>query len=328
MDVLEKEILSFDREQTVKKIVAGIRENLRRLRKRGLIIAISGGIDSSLSAALCVEAIGKDRVYGLLLPEHDSSLESVSKGEIVARHLDIKYEIKNIAPILEAAGCYQSRDEAMKRTIPEYESHWKSKIAISGGSKGLANYFNLVVQTPEGELREEKMALAEYLTVVAATNYKQRVRKMIEYFHADRLNYADIGTPNRLEYDQGFFVKNGDGAADIKPIAHLYKSQVYALARHLGLPEDVCNSLPTTDTYSLPQGQDEFYFALDYKKMDVALWCYNNEKPAEFLAKALSVELKAAEHIYKDIENKRKTTAPLHWQALTVEKVDGPILTP
>lgn len=328
MDVLEKEILAFDREETVKKIVAGIRENLRRLRKRGLIIAISGGIDSSLSAALCVEAIGKDRVYGLLLPEHDSSSESISKGEVVARHLGIQYEIKNIAPILEAAGCYQSRDEAMKRTIPEYEGHWKSKIAISGGSEGLANYFNLVVQTPEGELREEKMALAEYLTVVAATNYKQRVRKMIEYFHADRLNYADIGTPNRLEYDQGFFVKNGDGAADIKPIAHLYKSQVYALAVHLGLPEDVCNSVPTTDTYSLPQGQDEFYFALDYKKMDVALWCYNNDKPAEFLAASLSVELKAAEHIYKDIENKRKTTAPLHWRALTVEKVDGPILTP
>ncbi len=328
MNILDQEILSFDREATVKKIVAGIRENLRRLRKRGLIIAISGGIDSSVSAALCVEAIGKDRVYGLLLPEHDSSSESISKGEVVAQHLAIKYEIKNIAPILEAAGCYQSRDEAMKRTIPEYESHWKSKIAISGGSEGLANYFNLVVQTPDGELREEKMALQEYLTVVAATNYKQRVRKMIEYFHADRLNYADIGTPNRLEYDQGFFVKNGDGAADIKPIAHLYKSQVYALGEHLGLPTDVCNSLPTTDTYSLPQGQDEFYFALDYKKMDVALWCYNNKKDSAFLARALEVDLNAAEYIYKDIENKRKTTAPLHWRALTIETVDGPIFAP
>ena len=123
---------------------------------------------------------------------------------------------------------------------------------------------------------ETRLPLQEYLQIVAATNFKQRIRKTLEYFHADRLNYAVVGTPNRLEYDQGFFVKNGDGAADVKPIAHLYKTQVYALARHLGLPEEICNGAPTTDTYSLPQGQDEFYFALPYDQMDLALWALNH----------------------------------------------------
>jgi NAD+ synthase len=178
-----------------------------------------------------------------------------------------------------------------------------------------------VVQTPNGETREERLGLREYLQIVAATNFKQRVRKTVEYFHADRLNYAVVGTPNRLEYDQGFFVKNGDGSADLKPIAHLYKTQVYAMARHLGLPEEICSATPTTDTYSLTQGQDEFYFALPYRQMDLALWALNHGRPAAELANALGIEAVQAERIYADIQGKRKTTRYLHAKAVLVEAV-------
>src|SRR5690606_30847455 len=118
----------------------------------------------------------------------------------------------------------------------------------------------------------------------AATNFKQRVRKMMEYHYADRFNYAVIGTPNRLEYDQGFFVKNGDGSADLKPIAHLYKTQVYRMAEHLGVPAEICRRAPTTDTYSLEQSQDEFYWALPYQKLDVCLFALNNGIPADAIA--------------------------------------------
>ena len=144
----------------------------------------------------------------------------------------------------------------------------------------------------------------------------------MDYFHADRLNYAVVGTPNRVEYDQGFFVKGGDGLADIKPIAHLYKTQVYDLAQFMNLPEEICSATPTTDTYSLSQGQDEFYFSLPYNKMDVALWCYNNCKDAGMLAHALSVSEEQAQFIYKDIETKRKTTKYLHLQSLLIDQVD------
>lgn len=328
MTILGDEILGFDKDAATLQITDGIKAALRRMRKRGLVIAISGGIDSSVSATLCVRTLGVDKVYGLLLPESDSSSDSVTKGELLAKHLGIEYEIQNIAPTLEAVGCYRRRDEAMKATIPEYQSNWKSKIAIQGGAQGGVNHFKLIVQSPEGVMHEARMGLKEYLQVVAATNFKQRVRKMVEYYHADRLNYAVIGTPNRLEYDQGFFVKNGDGTADIKPIAHLYKSQVYALARHFQLPDAICNSIPTTDTYSLDQGQDEFYFALNYQDMDVALWCHNHQKSAEFLAQELNLPLERAQFVYKDIESKRSTTAMLHWPALTVEKVTGPITLP
>lgn len=328
MNILETEILSFDRQQTVDRISAGIKAHLRRLRRRGVVVAMSGGIDSSACAALCVEALGPSKVYGLLLPESDSSSASAEKGELLAKHLGIQYELQNIAPTLEAVGCYRNRDAAMKATLPQLGKDWKTKIVITGGTEGQINHFKLVAKSPDGQLHEARMGIKEYLQVVAATNFKQRVRKMVEYYHADRLNYAVIGTPNRLEYDQGFFVKNGDGTADIKPIAHLYKSQVYALARHFNLPEPICSSIPTTDTYSLEQGQDEFYFALGYKDMDVALWCYNHGKPAAFLAQALDISEERAAFVYRDIEAKRATTAMLHWPGLTIEKVDGPQALP
>lgn len=326
IDTVVEELINFDRDQEVAKITSTMRDMLRtKLRRRGFVVAISGGIDSSCSAALAVEALGKDKVFGLLLPEQDSSAFSSDRGQMLAEHLGIKYLKQNIAPALEAIGCYKWRDEAIQATFPEYSDGWKNKITIEGGTSGQVNRFKLVVQNPEGELFEKRLGIKEYLTIVAATNYKQRIRKNVEFFHADRLNYAVIGTPNRVEYDQGFFVKNGDGSADVKPISHLYKSQVYALARHLGLPDEICNAVPTTDTYSLAQGQDEFYYALPYKEMDVALWCLNNGKPASFLAEKLALTEDHAQFIYNDIETKRKTTALLHWQGLTIEKVEGPI---
>jgi len=290
-------------------------------RRRGVVVALSGGIDSSVCAALSVRAFGPGRVFGLLLPEKDSSSASEDQGRLVAEHLKIEHLKQDIAPTLEAIGCYRWRDEAISAVFPDYRKDWKSKIVIAGGVDGRFNYFRLVVQAPDGTRHEQRLEHKQYLQIVAATNFKQRIRKTIEYFHADRLHYAVVGTPNRLEYDQGFFVKNGDGSADVKPIAHLYKTQVYVLARYLGLPEAICTSKPTTDTYSLPQGQDEFYFALPYHKMDVALWAHNHGISAAELAGTLGVSVEQAGYIYQDIEKKRSTTRYLHSKAVLVDKV-------
>ena len=240
---------------------------------------------------------------------------------MLAEHLKVRVELFDIAPALAAIGCYAARDAAAKKAVPEYGDGWKMKIIISGGTEGRVNHFNIVAQAPDGTIHERRLGLPEYLQIVAATNFKQRVRKTLEYFHADRLNYAVTGTPNRLEYDQGFFVKNGDGAADVKPIAHLYKSQVYGMARHLGLPERVCAAVPTTDTYSLPQGQDEFYFALPHRSMDLALWALNHEVSAAELGRVLSLDEPRAEAIYEDIRTKRRTTQYLHRPPVLVADV-------
>lgn len=311
--VIDATVLDIDYLAEADRIGDGIRAALRDvLHRRGLVVAMSGGIDSSVCAALAVRALGTKKVFGLLLPERDSSSSSSARGRALAEHLGIEYILHDIAPTLEAIGCYEWRDAAIRSVFPDYGAGWKNKIVISGGIQGGMNHFLLMVQDPSGNLHEKRLPLKEYLQIVAATNYKQRIRKTVEYFHADRLNYAVVGTPNRLEYDQGFFVKNGDGSADIKPIAHLYKTQVYAMAKALGLPDEITSAVPTTDTYSLPQGQDEFYFALPYQQMDLALWALNNGIGAVALSTAIGITEEQAKWVFEDIRKKRSTTAYLH----------------
>lgn len=321
---LTEGVLDLDLDRTTKVATSRLREVLSgRLSRRGYVVAISGGIDSSVCAALCALAVGPERVLGLLLPEQDSSASSTTRGTMLADHLGIRTEHIDISPTLRAIGCYRWRDEAIRRVFPGYDGTWPNKIVLSGGQAGRINHFRLVVQKPSGELLEATLRLREYLQIVAATNFKQRVRKTIEYFHADRLNYAVVGTPNRLEYDQGFFVKNGDGSADVKPIAHLYKTQVYAMAHHLGLPAEICDAEPTTDTYSLPQGQDEFYFELPYPAMDLALWAIDNDVPSVELAEVIGVSPGQADAVFAAIRAKRKAASYLHAGPVLLEPIPG-----
>ncbi len=321
-DKINPKALDLDCQAEADRICAWIKTTLAsKLHRRGLVVAISGGIDSSVCAALAVRALGAAKVYGLLMPERDSSAFSTERGRQLATHLQVPHEVFDIAATLDALGCYRQRDEAIRRVFPDYTEGWRNKIVIAGGTGGGINFFKLVVASPSGQTQEARLPLREYLQIVAATNFKQRVRKTMDYFHADRLNYAVVGTPNRLEYDQGFFVKLGDGAADLKPIAHLYKTQVYAMARWLGLPDEICNAQPTTDTYTLPQGQDEFYFALPYAQMDVALWALNHGVSAAQLAATLGIDETQAHRIYADIQAKRRAAQYLHAAAETLEPV-------
>lgn len=310
-------VLQIDAEAEIERLCQLLRERTATvLRKRGLIVAISGGVDSAVCAALAARALGPQRVLGLILPENESAPESAERAAVLAAHLGIETLSEEIGPTLQAIGCYRARDAAVRRVLPEYGDGWRMKIVLSGGFEGRINHFRLVAQSPDGQRHEVRLPLPEYLQIVAATSFKQRVRKTLEYFHADRLNYAVIGTPNRLEYDQGFFVKNGDGSADIKPIAHLYKSQVYALAAALKLPQEIATAAPTTDTYSLAQGQDEFYFVLPYRQMDLALWAFDHGVAAGELAGVLGLSQQQADHVYEDIRAKRRSTAYLHMRPL------------
>jgi NAD+ synthase len=219
-------------------------------------------------------------------------------------------------------GCYRERDAAIRSVFPEFGPDWKSKIVLPQiGDQARLNVFSLVVQSPDGAQKRARLPLEAYLAIVAATNMKQRTRKLTEYFWAEKHNYAVAGTPNRLEYDQGFFVKYGDGAADVKPIAHLYKTQVYAMARAVGVPEEICHRRPTTDTYSLPQGQDEFYFALPYEQMDLCLWAHNHGIPADEVAPIVGLTPAAVTNAFRDIEAKRRTTLVLHLPPVLIEPV-------
>ncbi len=307
----------------VERITAWMREKLRMaLRKRGLVLGLSGGIDSSLSAALAVRALGAKNVFALYMPENDSDPESLRLGRSVAETFGIDSVVEDIGPSLAAMGCYERRDAFIREAVPEYGAGWASKIVFDNPmTTGGYNISSLVVRSPEGETRKVRLSVSAYLGIVAATNMKQRTRKQLEYYHADRLNFAVLGTPNRLEYDQGFFVKNGDGAADVKPIAHLYKSQVYQLAEHLGAPEEIRRRPPTTDTWSLAQSQEEFYFALPYAEMDLCLYGLNQGLPASVVAAMAGLAEEQVEGVWRDIAAKRRATRYLHEGPLLVEPV-------
>lgn len=315
--------LMLNPENEVKRIVKTISETISvRFKKKGAVVAVSGGIDSSVVASLCVRAMGKRRVLGLMMPEKDSSEDTIRLSNLIAEHFGIETAYENITPILETVGCYQRRDSSIKKLIPEYGPDYKVKIVLpSVIDSNKLRLFSVIAVSPEGREIKKRLTPETYLGIVAATNFKQRVRKMLEYYHADRLNYAVVGTPNRLEYDQGFFVKQGDGTADLKPIAHLYKTQVYQLAEYLEIPEEIQNRPPTTDTYSMPQSQEEFYFSLPYEKMDLCLYGKNNGININEVTEAVGLTVEQVTRVYADIDQKRKTTHYLHEKPLLAERV-------
>jgi len=317
------DLLRVDPEQATAEIVAAIESTVvQGMRKRGVVLGLSGGVDSSVCAALCARAFGPERVLALLMPERESSPDSLELGRLAADSTGIPVLVEDIAGVLDAAGCYSRRDAAIRALIPEYGDGWRCKLSLpSVVESDRYRIFTVVAQAPDGTQRRARVTPSAYLELIAATSFKQRTRKMMEYYHADRCNYAVVGTPNRLEYDQGFFVKNGDGAADIKPIAHLYKSQVYQLAEYLGVPETIRTRPPTTDTYSLPQTQEEFYFSLPYDKMDLCLYARNNGIDAADVAAALGLSEQQIDRVFRDIDSKRRASRYLHLEPQLVADV-------
>jgi len=325
LSTISPDLLRLDASRETERIVARIRELVfNQLKRKGAVIGVSGGIDSTVVAFLCARALGKERVVALFTPEADSSPDSLRLGRMVAEHLGVQSVVEDISPILKGVRCYERRDDSIRKVVPEYGEGYKCKIVLPNlvDSDRYA-IFSIVVQSPTGETRKVRLSLSAYLGIVAATNFKQRARKMIEYYYADLHQYAVAGTPNRLEYDQGFFVKNGDGAADFKPIAHLYKSQVYQLAAHLGVPEEIQRRPSTTDTYSLEQSQEEFYFSVPLATMDLCLYGKNNGIPAADLAPAAGLNEQQVERVYGMIDSKRSVARYLRSAPLLVEKVEG-----
>lgn len=298
--------LSFDVDAELERLSSWIRTGVRALRRRGTVLGVSGGVDSAVCAVLAARAVGPERVHALLMPERDSDPAGTERGRRLCESLGIPWTLEDITPTLDALGCYHSRNGAVRTLFPDFTERQRMKISVSGSplaGDGL-NSFDLTVEDDHGELRTHRMPAPVYRTIVAATNMKQRTRKLLEYRQAEALNHAVLGTCNRLEYELGFFVRGGDGLADLKPIAHLYKMQVYALAEALDIPEEILTEPPSTDTFSLPQTQEEFYFAMPLETMDRALRAWHEGLSPETAGARLGLTSTAMARIYGDIEAK------------------------
>ncbi len=314
-----KNDLNINPEEVTESIVRQMRDIIgRRFHKRGAVVGVSGGIDSSVCLALSVKAFGPQKVVGVAMPEHDSNPESEQLARKLTAQYGVELIVENMTPALSGFGTYQRRDEAIKRVFPEYTPEYKAKIVLPNlMDKDALNIFYLTVIAPDGTEKTARLPLQEYLQIVAASNFKQRSRMTMLYYHAERLNYAVIGTGNKNEHEQGFFVKWGDGGADIKPIAHLFKTQVYQLAEYLGVPKEIQERTPTTDTYSAETTQEEFFFRVPFEIGDLVWLGMEKGAPVAEIAAAAGISEEQVERIQHDIRQKIRTTeylkaAPYH----------------
>jgi len=305
-------ILLDNLENVVNSIVKKMQEDvLNKLRRKGGVVGISGGIDSSVCFALAVKAFGPENVLGIMLPEKDSSPDSEKLAGDLAKTFGVKAIKEVITSALSGFRCYERRDEAVKNVFPEYDPQtYTMKIGIkqSGLFSKLPPIFTLTIVDGKGNSKEKHLPVNEYLQIVAASNFKQRTRMSMIYYHAENLHYAVIGTPNKHEQEQGFFVKYGDGGADIMPIGNLYKTQVYQLAEYLGVPKEIIDRTPTTDTYSAEQTQEEFFFQLPFDQMDIYWYGFENGYAPAEIAEVMGETEERIKALFINFERKRKTT--------------------
>ena len=321
----DQHVLTIDAAAEVERIVAALQHTTRQvLRRHGAVVGVSGGVDSSVALALCVRAFGPQRVVAVMLPEKDSDDDTRRLSAQVARHYGIEPVLEDITPVLDGFGCYRRRDEAIRQIFPEYnaDAGYKAKIVLPQNllDEETLNVFTLTIVTPEGEERSKRLPPRAFAQIVAATNFKQRTRMAMLYYHAELRNYAVVGTANKNERDQGFFVKYGDGGVDVKPIEHLFKTQVYQLARYLDVPEEIQRRPPTSDTYSAPSTQEEFFFRLPFETMDVIWYALEHGIPAEAAANALGFTPAQVQRVFDDLIRKQRSTAYLRMPPLPLDE--------
>lgn len=292
-----------------------------KLKKRGAVVGVSGGIDSSVVLALCAKTFGPEKVLAVMMPERDSSPESKELATLLCEKFKVPYILEDITDAVNGFGCYERRDEAVKRVFSEYDPKtYKMKIVLKDDkeAKGKLNLFYLTIIAPDGTIKSQRLPLSEYLQIVAASNFKQRSRTNMLYYHAEAKNYAVVGTGNKNEHEQGFFVKYGDGGADVKPIAHLFKTQVFQLAEFLGVPEEIRKRTPTTDTYSAEQTQEEFFYKMPFDIMDRIWDGWEKGVSSDVIAKVLNVPQAQVDVTINDIKQKIQTTEYLRQEPISL----------
>jgi NAD+ synthase len=314
--------LNLDAAQEVDRIVDKLKHTVHQVfRRQGIVMGISGGIDSSVVLALCVRAFRPERIVALLLPEGESSPDSATLAQMVADHYGVATITEDISSALKGFGCYHRRNQAIQSLFPDFGVGWGAKITLPGNllEHDTLNVFYLTVADPSGQEYTKRLPPHQYRQIVAASNFKQRSRMAMLYYHAELRNYAVVGTPNRNEYMLGFFVKHGDGGIDISPIQHLFKTQVYQLARYLDVPDEIQQRPPTSDTYPGGSTQEEFFFRLPFDILDTIWLGYDRGISNADIAQELDLTVEQVDRVIADIIRKQNTTAYLRSPVITME---------
>jgi NAD+ synthase len=316
-----KEVLKLDSGSEAERIIAFITDQAQSMHRKGIVIGLSGGVDSALSAALSVKALGRNRVLALLLPDKESSPQSAEFATKQAALLGIEAITEDITPVLTAFGTYEKRDAVAKSIYPDFGAGHKLKITLPSDilDKDGLNFFTLTAIDPQGNTRTTRLNSEQAQGIIAATCTKHRTRMMTQYYYAEKLNYLVCGTTNKSEAIQGLFVKYGDGGVDIEPIAHLYKNQVFQLAEHLGVIPEILSRAPCPDTYSAPVTDEEWYFRMPFKQLDLLLFAWTNKIEIPEICRVMELTKEQVQRAFRDFTNKSNATRHLTRMPPTLE---------
>ena len=306
--------MNFDRnvleieniERVIQSLQIFIHEQVNsNFRKRGVVIGISGGIDSAVAVKLCCGAVGKENVLGIILPEKESNPQSQEFAKKYCEKLGIKYEIEDITSILDSSEIYQIREKIVKKYFPDYNQSCKYRIVFSENfdSDGLSIPY-LEVNDGNNQIHKIKLSLNDYFTITAATNIKHRIRMTRLYFHAEKNNFLVCGTTNKAEFQQGYFVKYGDGGVDIEPLANLYKTQIYQLGTYLDIPNEIIERKASPDTWSFDVSDEEFFYSLPYEIVDLMLFAKEKSVTLSDICSTLDLKEEKVKRILNSIERK------------------------
>jgi NAD+ synthase len=279
-------------------------------KREGAVIGLSGGVDSAVASVLCVRALGAGRVLGLILPERESNPVSRAYALKQAGKLGIRTETIDITPVIEAFGAYERRDAVVRTHVPEFGEGYKLKITLPPDilARDAFNVFTLTVSDERGGTKTARLNKESLSSIVAATDVKHRIRMTYLYYYAEKNNYIVCGTTNKSEVIQGFFVKYGDGGVDLEPLAHLYKTQVYGLAAHLGVIPEIIARAPSPDTFSIPVSDEEFFFRMPYDKLDLLLYAWENEVPPAEAGRVMGLSEEQVRRVFRDFASKHAAT--------------------
>ncbi len=302
-----RESLNIDPEVVSHNLEIFIREYTEKFEREGIVIGLSGGLDSAVVALLCKRALGTAKILALIMPDKDSKKEHLEDALQLVHELDIPFKLIDITTYLQKLGIYQifPLDK-----IPVWgklkEMVVKEAYRFYRRKTGRIPFHDSLLGFKGKEYHHFLKNCNAYYRI------KHRLRMLLLYYYAELENRLVVGAANKSEYKIGFFVKFGcDNAADIMPLINLYKTQVRELAGYLNIPKRIIIKPPSPDI--MPGLEDEQVLNISYEKMDLILLAMEKSWKIKDISEALKIEIEEVKRIRsytKESEHMRRIYRP------------------